>query len=123
MTPEQIKQLIQWLRSASVTEFDFTLEGRQQVCKPKYLLTRDRDYIVSLMSVSDRIKQAISDKKAEVDKYGWKSPSPEWQRAFGYIAGLHMALDLLHRNEKQELFDKTAPAFGDTHPVSRPDRG
>lgn len=49
MNPEQIKQLAQWLRNASVTDFDFTLEGRQQVCKPKYLLTRDRDYIISLL--------------------------------------------------------------------------
>lgn len=49
MTKEQIERLAQWLRNASVTDFDFTHEGRQQVCKPKYLLTRDRDYILSLL--------------------------------------------------------------------------
>ena len=49
VSPEQIKQLVQWLRNASVTDFDFTIDGRQQVCKPKYLLTRDRDYIVGLL--------------------------------------------------------------------------
>lgn len=49
MTKQQIERLAQWLRNASVTDFDFTQEGRQQVCKPKYLLTRDRDYILSLL--------------------------------------------------------------------------
>lgn len=46
---EQIARLIQWLRNASITTFDFTIEGRQEVCKPKYLLVRDRDLIIELL--------------------------------------------------------------------------
>ena len=49
-----IDRLIQWLRNASVTEFDFTIEGTQQVCKPKYLLTKHRDFIILLLREARR---------------------------------------------------------------------
>jgi hypothetical protein len=49
MDTQQIDRLIQWLRNASVTHFVFTTEGKQEVCKPKYLLTRDRDLIIGLL--------------------------------------------------------------------------
>jgi hypothetical protein len=49
MTDLHIDRLIQWLQNASVTHLHFTSEGPQEVCKPKYLLTRDRDYIISLL--------------------------------------------------------------------------
>lgn len=45
----EIRRLIQFLENAAVTEFDFTIIGRQQVCKPKYLLTTHRDLIVRLL--------------------------------------------------------------------------
>lgn len=49
MKRQQIRNLVRWLCNASEGTFDFTIEGRQPVCKPKYLLTRDRDYIVTLL--------------------------------------------------------------------------
>lgn len=49
MAPEQTQRLIQWLRNAAVTHLHFTMEGPQEVCKPRYLLTRDRDEIVRLL--------------------------------------------------------------------------
>lgn len=56
------------------------------------------------MSASKRIKEAIM--MAEVARNGWKPDSPEWHRAFGYMAGLHMALDLLQDPAKLgKVFD------------------
>jgi hypothetical protein len=63
MTMPEIERLIQWLRNASVGHFDFTIEGSQEVCKPKYLLVRDRDFIIGLL---EKEKAAY----AELSKYG-----------------------------------------------------
>lgn len=49
MTEQHINRLILHLTNASVGRMQFTVEGDQEVCKPKYLLTRDRDFIVELL--------------------------------------------------------------------------
>lgn len=45
--------------------------------------------------IATMIGREIDKVKMEVEKYGWKSPSNEWHRAFGQIAGLHLALSLI----------------------------
>jgi hypothetical protein len=66
MQVEQVKRLIQWLQNSSVTQFDFTIEGRQEVCKPKYLLIRDRDLIIRLLERECTDNSALAD---ELDCY------------------------------------------------------
>ena len=45
--------------------------------------------------IAAMIRREIDKVKLEVEKYGWKSPSNEWHRAFGQIAGLFQALALI----------------------------
>ena len=45
--------------------------------------------------IAAMIRRQIDKVKADVDRCGWKSPSNEWHRAFGQIAGLFLALELV----------------------------
>ena len=49
MESEHIHRLIRHLRNASVKKMLFTFDGEREVCAPKYLLTSDRDFIISLL--------------------------------------------------------------------------
>lgn len=62
--PTEINRLILWLKNASVTRFQFMEAGEQEVCKPKYLLTSDRDLIVRLL-IAERERTSAALAEAE----------------------------------------------------------
>jgi hypothetical protein len=50
---------------------------------------------ISAPELVDLIERAKLEKTADVEKYGWRPGTPAWERAFGYLAGLNMALALV----------------------------
>lgn len=58
---EDTARLIRWLENASVTKFHFTIEGEQEVCKPKYLLTRHRDKIIAALKAAHSADKQTSE--------------------------------------------------------------